>query len=175
MHLKKYYFINKFDSNHIKKVDKNASIIYRNYNSVIDANLLVKIRDFCKKNGRKFFLSNNIKLALKLDLNGVYLPSFNKDFNHLNYLIKKKFIIIGSAHNLKEIRIKEKQKVSQIFISSIFKKEKNYLGIYKFINLSKITKRKIIALGGINENNLKKLNILNVEGIAGISLFKNKN
>jgi len=119
-------------------------------------------------------LSNNIKLALKLDLNGVYLPSFNKDFNHLNYLIKKKFIIIGSAHNLKEIRIKEKQKVSQIFISSIFKNEKNYLGIYKFINLSKITKRKIIALGGINKNNLKKLNILNVEGIAGISLFENK-
>ena len=33
---------------------------------------------FCKKKKIKFFLSNEIKLALKLDLDGVYLPSFNK-------------------------------------------------------------------------------------------------
>ncbi len=173
MHLEKYYFINKFDPNHIKKIDKNISIIYRNYTSKIDTSLLIKIRDFCKRNRRKFFLSNNIKLALKLDLSGVYLPSFNKNFYHLNYIIKKEFIIIGSAHNLKEIRIKEKQNVSQIFISSLFKKEKNYLGFYKFKNLSKLTKKKIIALGGINNNNLKRINILKIKGFAAIRLFGN--
>ena len=117
MHLNKYYFINKFNPDHIKKLDKNVSIIYRNYHSLIDINLLVKIRDFCKKNSRKFFLANNIKLALKLDLDGAYLPSFNNDFRHLNYIYKKKFLIIGSAHNLKEVRYKEKQKVKIIFLS----------------------------------------------------------
>jgi len=174
MHLNKYYFINKFDPYHIKKLDKNISIIYRNYNSALNVNLLIKIRDFCKKNSRKIFLANNIKLALRLDLDGAYLPSFNKDLNHLNYLIKKDFLIIGSAHNVKEIRIKEKQKVSQIFISSIFKKEKNYLGFYKFKILNNMTKKKIIALGGINLNNLKRLKILNISGFAAIGLYKNK-
>ncbi len=172
MHLDKYYFINKFAPNHIKKLDKNISIIYRNYNSSININLLLKIRDFCKKNGRKFYLSNNIKFALKYNLNGVYLPSFNESINHLSYKFKKKFLIIGSAHNLKEIRIKEKQKVNQIFISSIFKKEKNYLGIYKFKKLSKLTKKQTIALGGINKSNLKKIKLLNVAGFAAINLFK---
>ena len=171
MHLKKYYFIYKFDPYHIKKLNKNTSIIYRNYNSIINIGLLIKIRNFCRKNRRKFYLSNNVKLALKLNLDGVYLPSFNKSLKHLNYQIKKDFLIIGSAHNLLEIRIKEKQKISHIFISSIFKKEKNYLGFYKFNNLSKMTKKKVIALGGINNNNVRKINMLNISGFAAIDYF----
>ena len=174
MHLNKYYFINKFDSNHIKKLDKNISIIYRNYGSLVDIKLIIKIRDFCKKNRRKFYLANNVKLALKLCLNGVYLPSFNKDLRHLSYKLKKKFLIIGSAHNLKEIRIKENQKVKEIFLSSIFKKEKNYLGLYKFKLLSKLSKKRIIALGGINKINLKRINLLNIHGFSGISYFDQK-
>ena len=171
MHLNKYYFINKFEPNHIKKLNKNISIIYRNYNSIINVDLLIKIKNFCKKNRRKFYLSNNTKLAVKLNLDGVYLPSFNKSLNHLNFQIKKDFLIIGSAHNLKEIRIKEKQKTSQIFISSIFKKKKNYLGFYKFKNLSKMTKKKVIALGGINNNNIKKISMLDVSGFAAVNYF----
>ena len=171
MHLNKYYFINKFEPNHIKKLDKDISIIYRNYNLPINTNLLIKIRDFCKKNRRKFYLSNNIKLALKFNLNGAYLPSFNTDTKHLNYKIKNNFLLIGSAHNLREIRIKETQKVSQIFVSSLFKLEKNYLGFYKFINLSKLSKSKIVALGGISKNNLKRLSLLKISGYAGIGIF----
>ena len=171
MHLNKYYFINKFNPNHIKKLDKGISIIYRNYNSPLNINLLIKIRDFCKKNRRKFYLSNNVKLALKLNLNGAYLPSFNKDIKHLNYKIKQNFLFIGSAHDLKEIRIKENQKVSQIFISSLFKLEKNYLGFYKFINLSKLSKIKIVALGGISKKNLNRLSMLKISGYAGIGIF----
>ena len=117
-------------------------------------------------------MSNNIKLALKLDLNGVYLPSFNKDFKHLSYNLKKKFIIIGSAHNIKEIKVKELQNASLILLSSLFKKNKNYLGINKFKNLSKHTNKKIIALGGISKSNEKKIRILNCYGFAGISYFK---
>ena len=171
MHLNKYYFINKFDPDHIKKLNKNISIIYRNYRSSIDSNLLIKIRDFCKKHKRNLYLANNIKLAIKYNLDGVYIPSFNNDFKHLNYKTKSNFLIIGSAHNLKEIRIKETQKVSQIFVSSIFRKEKNYLGLYKFKNLSKNTKKKIIALGGINKKNLRKINLLNIAGFSGIRIF----
>ena len=172
MHLNKYYFINKFDPDHIKKLNKNISLIYRNYTSSFDSNLIVKIRNFCKKHNRNLYLANNIRMAIKYNLDGAYIPSFNCDFRHLNYKTKKGFLIIGSAHNLKEIRVKETQRVSQIFISSIFKKEKNYLGIYKFKNLSKNTKKKIIALGGINKRNLSKINLLDVVGIAGIGIFK---
>jgi|TARA_B100001093_G_scaffold207449_1_gene199410 thiamine-phosphate pyrophosphorylase len=170
--LSKYYFINKFDTNCINKQDINTAIIYRNYNSNNNLNTILKIKKHCKKKGYKFFLSNNVKLATKLDLDGAYIPSFNKKVNHLSFSKKKKFVLIGSAHNVTEIRNKELQGVSLIFLSSIFKKNKNYLGINKFKLLSKYSDKKIIALGGISKKNTKRLRLLNCFGFAGISYFE---
>tara|TARA_Y100000741_G_C18056692_1_gene478727 strand:- start:30 stop:548 length:519 start_codon:yes stop_codon:yes gene_type:complete len=169
----KYYFINKFDTNNINKQDKHTIIIYRNYNSKkIDKSLIFKIKRECKKNSNKFYLSNNIKLALKLNLDGAYIPSFNNSLKHLCYSIRKNFRIIGSAHNIKEIKIKEKQKVEKIVLSSLFKKNKNYLGLYKFKLLSKLTERKVIVLGGISKKNIKKIKLLETSEFAGISYFE---
>ena len=171
--IRKYYFINKFETKNIDKQDKQTIIIYRNYSlKRLDEKLIFKIKKYCKKKGNKFYLSNDIKLANKLDLDGAYIPSFNKTTNHLAYSYKQNFILIGSAHNLKEIKVKEKQKVNKIFLSSLFKKNKNYLGINKFKLLSKLTTKKIIVLGGISKKNLKKLKILNQSGFAGISYFE---
>ncbi len=169
----KYYFINKFDTNNIDKQDKNTILIYRNYSlEKIDKLLILKIKNYCKKKSLKFYLSNDIKLAISLDLDGAYIPSFNKDFVHLSYSYKRSFEIIGSAHNLKEIRNKEIQKVRKIFLSSLFKKNKNYLGINRFISLSKLTKKKVVILGGVSKKNLKKLQLLKNNEFAGISYFE---
>ena len=170
----KYYFISNFDTKYINKQDKYTGIIYRNYNSKTKINNLIKFRNYCKNNGYKFYLSNNIKLAIKLDLDGAYIPSFNKDIKHLSFSYKKKFLIIGSAHNNKEIKIKELQNINILFLSSLFKKNKNFLGINKFKLLSKLSNKKIIALGGISNKNIKKLKLLNCFGYAGISHFEKK-
>ena len=168
-----YYFINEFDQNHIGKLHKNIALIYRNYEEKIDEKLIKQIKEFCKKQKRKFFISNNLKIALKLNLDGVYIPSLNKSLRLKNHLLKKKFIILGSAHNIIEIKEKENQGVQAIFISSLFNKKKKYLGLNKFKNLSKFSKKKVIALGGINQANIKKLKLLNIYGYAAISFFKN--
>ena len=172
--LNKYYFINSLDTNNFKKQDKQTIIIYRNYNSSkIDINKLLILKNFFKKRGNKFLIANNFKIALKLGLDGVYLPSFNKKFNHLAYSTFTSFIILGSAHNIKEIRIKELQKVQKIFISSIFKKNNNYLGLYKFKILKNYTKKKVVALGGISKKNIKKIRLINkISSFAGISYFE---
>ena len=117
-------------------------------------------------------MSNNFKLSIKLGLDGAYIPSFNKSTKHLNYKLKRNFTILGSAHNIKEIRLKEIQKVNLIFISSIFKKNKNYLGLYNFINLEKLTNTASVALGGINKKNVRMLNFTKCIGFAGISYFE---
>jgi len=169
----KYYFINTFDTNLINKQDKETAIIYRNYKGLKnEKELILKIKNICKKKGIKFFIANNIKLAFNLNLDGAYIPSFNKNFSHLNYNFRKNFLLIGSAHNLKEIRIKELQKVQAIFISSLFKRNKNYLGVNRFKSISKITKKIIIALGGISKENLKKIKLTKCRFFAGISFFE---
>ena len=109
---------------------------------------------------------------MKLNIDGAYIPSFNNNLRHLSYSIKKKFKIIGSAHNLREIKIKENQNVKKIFLSSLFKRNKNYLGINKFKLISKLTKNKTVALGGISKKNVKKLKLANCYAFAGISFFE---
>ena len=171
--MKKYYFINKFDTNNIDKQDKRTIIIFRNYNSKkVDEMLILKMRNHCRKRSLKFYLSNNIKLAIKLNLDGAYIPSFNRNLNHLPYSLKKNFDIVGSAHNHREIKIKEIQKVQKIFLSSLFKKNKNYLGINKFKYFSNLTKKRVIALGGVTDKNIKKLKLLNGFEFAGITYFQ---
>ena len=134
--------------------------------------LILKIQKYCKKKSLKFYLSNNIKLAIKLNLDGAYIPSFNRNLDHLSYSFKKEFNIIGSAHNLKEIKTKENQNVNKIFLSSLFKKNKNYLGINRFKLLEKLTNKETVALGGISRENLKKLKLVNCFEFAGISFFE---
>ena len=171
--INKYYFINKFDTNSIDKQDNQTAIIYRNYTlSSPEKSLIIKIKNYCTKKNKKFYLSNNVKLAINLNLDGVYIPSFSKSFNHLNYSYKKNFKIVGSAHNLKEMKTKELQKTKKIFLSSLFKKNKNYLGINKFKVISKYTNQKVVALGGISRKNIKKLKLLSNQEFAGISYFE---
>ena len=138
-----FCFISDYKENYIKRLPKNIAIIYRNYKKNINIREINKIKNLCK-NKRKFFLANNIKIAIQLDLDGVYIPSFNKDLK-INYFTKKKnFQILGSAHNILQIRQKERQRVNCIFLSPIFstKKTNNFLGIQKFNNLSNYTKKK---------------------------------
>ena len=170
--IKKYYFIEKFKKSNIDKQDLNTTIVYRNYKKNYRIDEILCLKNYCKKKKLKFLLSNNVKLSIKLNLDGAYIPSFNKNFSHLAYTYKKSFILLGSAHNLKEIRIKEKQNVNKIFVSSIFKKNNKFLGINKFNLLSELSHKEIIALGGISKDNIGLITLTKSTGIAGISFFK---
>ena len=90
---KKYYFIKKFNTTELKNLNSNTSVIYRNYEKIHIITELLKLRTFCKRKGIKLYLSNNIQLAIKLGFDGAYIPSFNKSLRHLNYKLKKNFII----------------------------------------------------------------------------------
>ena len=172
--LKIYYFIDEFNKKEIQKLNRNIILIYRNYRENYNLKLIKKIRNFCFKQKRELYLSNNIKLALKLNLNGVYLPSFNKLCNYKNLHAKKKFKIIGSAHNLHEVKNKENQGCSSIFISPIFKTKKSnyFLNIIRFNLIANKSKKKIVALGGINSSNYKRIRLTKSTALASISWIK---
>ena len=105
-----FYFISKFDKSLINKLDKNIHIIYRNYEKKYKKEEILQIKKICKLQKRKFYLANNLKLAKKLNLDGVYIPSFNKSPMPV-YNKNKNFLILGSAHNLNEINQKKKQNI----------------------------------------------------------------
>ena len=150
-------------------------IIYRNYNTKKRESELVKIAKACKKNRNQLFVSNDVKLAIKVKAEGIYIPSFNKTKGFANFE-KKNIKILGSAHNQKEIQKKISQNCTAIFLSPIFYIEKSnrFLGVHKFNYLAYSNTINIFALGGISENNIHKLKLLNIKGFGGIRLFKKK-
>ena len=170
-----YYFIEQLNKKEILKLNSKVNIIYRNYKKKPDFKELWEIKKICKKTKRKFFIAENIKIASRLNVDGIYIPSFNKSFE-IKYINKKKFEILGSAHNFKELNFKMKQGVKNIFLSPIFKIKKNdrFLNVIKFNLFTKSTFANIIALGGINENNINKLKMVNCSGFAAIRYFKNE-
>ncbi len=170
-----YYFIDKYNIDELTNLGKNINLIFRNYKKKPDTKEIESLKKFCKTKRRSLYLSNNVKLALKFSLDGVYIPSFNNEINFATkYSLPKKFEIIGSAHNINEIRIKKIQKCSKIFLSPIFKTKKSnkFLSVIKFNLITKSQKSNFVALGGINENNYKKLKLLRIIGFAGIQWIK---
>jgi len=174
--LKNFYFIDDFNKDHIRSLNKNISIIYRNYSKKYSQKKILEIKKFCKNIKRKFFLANDINLANKLNLDGVYIPAFNNSFS-VYKLKNKNMILLGSAHNLKEINQKKKQGIDIFFLAPTFKvnKSNNFLDVIKFNILANLLNGKVIALGGINENNIKKIKMLNCYGFASISYIKEHN
>ena len=163
---------------YLKKIKKRKkfTIIYRNKNISENRTDLLLFRKRCKMKAIEFYVANNLNLAVYLRSDGVYLSSHNKSLRVLS-LKKLNFKIIGSAHTHKEIYMKVKQGCKIILLSKLFlvnyDKKSKFLGIIKFNNFLKDFKN-IIPLGGINQNNLTSLKLVNSKGLALMSEIKKK-
>ena len=123
--MRKYYFINKFDTNNIDKQDKQTTIIYRNYSSKLtDQSLILQIKRYCKKKSINFYLSNDIRLAIKLDLDGAYIPAFNKSLNIYPTLLRKTLKLLDQHTTLKRLELKKIKMSEKFFYLLCLKKIK---------------------------------------------------
>ena len=170
-----FIFLDQHNNQIFENNNTYIGIVYRNYNDPKRETELFKIAKACKKKRYQLFVSNDIKLAIKVRADGIYIPSFNRTKKYLN-LEKKNLSILGSAHNQKEICEKISQKCQAVFLSPTFyvKKSINFLNIYKFNYLSRSNTVNILALGGIAEHNVRKLRLLHIKGFGGIGIFKKK-
>jgi thiamine-phosphate pyrophosphorylase len=179
--IKFYFFTDTLDEIIIKNIKnfKKLSFIYKS-ESINDINIanLSTIRKFCKKNKIPFFISDNFRLAEKCKADGIFLSSSYKKIGNI-FLKKNNFKIIGSAHNQFEYFLKERQLCDVIMLSPLFYNKKysqnKILNVCKFNLISMNWEKKICALGGINLNNIKKLNMTKSSAAAFVSLMKNNN
>ena len=153
------------------KINKKINIILRNFKTETISEI-IKYRKKCKEKRIKFYVANNLGIARICNADGLYISSYNKKKNYTN------IPIIGSAHNLKEISEKIRQGCNSIIFSRLFKtnykNKKKFFGVVKF-NLIQINLNKnLVPLGGINSDNLLKLNIVKCEGFALLSEIKKK-
>ena len=168
--------IKDIDLRNIKLINRYI-IIYRNSNKIEDIDRLVKFRRYCKSKKIDFYVSNDEKLASNLKADGLYISAHNTNLR-LAKLKKSNYKIIGSAHNIKELKIKILQGCSSIIFSRLFKVDhpfkRGFLGVIRF-NLFKLSRKEdLIPLGGINLSNLTKLKMVQSNSFALLSEIKKK-
>lgn len=158
--------------NRIKR-NKKISIIYRNNGAKENIEIIRKFKRQCTHKGFKFYVSNDLKLLKYCKADGLYVSSYNKKI-----YLEKNLKLIGSAHSFKEINEKLKQGCKDIFLSRLFKtsykNKATFLGVVKFNLIANKYNLKFIALGGIKDSNLNKLNIVKTKGLALLSEIKKK-
>jgi len=165
-----YFITEKLTELNLDYVKKTGAILILRNPEKFKENDLKKFNNRCSKRNISLFIPNDIKTLFLLRSNKFYISAYNKkQFKHLKK-INPKMEIIGSAHNTAEINEKIQQGCDYIVLSRIFETSNKYkkgnLGTLKFNLLTRNFSKKFIALGGINEKNFRKINILNVHGCA---------
>ena len=138
-----------------------------------------KIKKICKEFKVKFLVNDNVHLAKKLNADGCHLGQSDMDIHKARKLIGNKIIGITCHNSIKLAKTALKNKADYIafgaFYSTSTKKTKYKPSLKILKKVRKITKTPIIAIGGINSNNYKKL-LLNKANLLAISgyIWKNK-
>ena len=138
-----------------------------------------KIKKICKKYKVKFLINDDIFLAKKLDADGCHLGQKDMNIIKARKLIGKKIIGITCHNSIRLAKIALENKANYIafgaFNLSKTKKTKYKASFDLLKKAKKITKKPIVAIGGINSNNYKKL-LLNKANLLAISgyIWKNK-
>ena len=138
-----------------------------------------KIKKICKKFNIKFLINDDVILAKKLNADGCHLGQNDMSILEARKLIGNKIIGITCHNSIKFARVAIKNKADYIAFGAFnFSKTKRvkYKASIKLLNKArKITKTPIVAIGGINSNNYKKL-LLNKANFLAISgyIWNNK-
>tara|TARA_B100000886_G_scaffold100891_1_gene67050 strand:- start:164 stop:778 length:615 start_codon:yes stop_codon:yes gene_type:complete len=138
-----------------------------------------KIKKICKKFKVKFLINDDVFLTKKLDADGCHLGQNDMNIHKARKLIGKKIIGITCHNSIKLAKAALENKADYIAFGAFYStstkkaKYKPTLGILEKVR--KITKTTIVAIGGINSNNYKKL-LLNKANLLAISgyIWKNK-
>ena len=142
-------------------------------------NIGKKIKKICKKYKTKFIINDDVFLAKKLDADGCHLGQKDMSLSTARKLLRKKIIGITCHNSIRLAKFAIKNKADYLafgaFNISKTKKTKYKANLSLLKKIKKITKTPIVAIGGINSDNYKKL-LLNKANFLAISgyIWNNK-
>ncbi len=175
--------INKFFYNNLIKVLKQKKVGFfqlRLKKVSYKKKLMIgkKIKKICKKFNVKFLINDDVYLAKKLNADGCHLGQKDMNIVDARKVIRNKIIGITCHNSIKLAKIAINNKADYIafgaFNSSKTKKVKYKASINLLKKARKIIKTPIVAIGGIDKNNYKKL-LLNKANFLAISSYIWKN
>ena len=133
-----------------------------------------KIKKICKENRVKFLINDDPILTKKLNADGCHLGQKDMSIVKAKKIIPNKIIGITCHNSIRLAKNAIKNKASYLafgaFFSTKTKKTKYKANIKILFKVKKITKTPIVAIGGINNTNYRKL-LLNNSNFLAMSSY----
>ena len=138
-----------------------------------------KIKKICKKYNVKFIINDDPNLALKVKADGCHLGQKDMSIENAKKILKNKIIGVTCHNSVKLAKSALLNGANYIAIGAFYqtktKKVKHRANLQTLKKIKKQINLPVVAIGGINEKNYKKL-LLNKADFLAISsyIWKNK-
>ena len=138
-----------------------------------------RILKICKKNNVKLIINDNPYLATKVNADGCHLGQHDMDISEAKKILKNKIIGVTCHNSIKLAKYASSNGANYIAVGAFYKtrtKKVIHKADIKTLNkIKKSVKIPVVAIGGINHKNYKKL-LLNKADFLAISgyIWNNK-
>lgn len=152
----------------------------KNLNNDLFLEEAITLKNLCNKYKIPFIVNDNIEITLKSNADGIHIGQEDDDIKEVKKIIGNNKIIGVSVQNVEQAIIAEKNGASYLGVGAVFKtktkKDAKYVPYEVLKSICENVSIPVVAIGGINKNNIIKLAGTKIDGIAMVSeIFRAKN
>lgn len=139
-----------------------------------------KLKELCNRHNVPYVVNDCVEIALAIDADGVHVGQSDIKGRDIRNMIGKDKILGISAGTVEEAIAAEQAGADYIGVGAVFgtstKKNARNLTVEKLKEITASVSIPVVAIGGINENNVMELSGSGIQGIAVISaIFASEN
>lgn len=140
----------------------------------------IKIKELCKKYNVPFIINDNVEIALKSNADGIHVGQDDMNAKEVRKLIGNDKILGISVQTVEQALLAQEQGANYLGVGSIFtttsKDDAKNVSINTLKEICNAVNIPVVAIGGIDKDNIKQLSKTGINGIAVISaIYANKN
>lgn len=136
-------------------------------------NLATKVKVITDKYNIPLIINDRIDIALAVDAAGVHIGQNDLSCKIARDILPKGKIVGVSAHNLNEALKAQEEGATYLGCGAMFstatKKDVSLLDKFELINIKNNISIPVVAIGGINKENISSLKDTNIDGVAVVS------
>ncbi|CUO21792.1 thiamine phosphate synthase [Clostridium disporicum] len=133
----------------------------------------VRLRELTRKYDVKFIINDRVDIAMLCDADGVHVGQSDIPADKVRQLLGPNKIIGVSARTVEEARTAKENGADYLGVGAMFttttKLDAKAISIEKLMEIKENVNLPIVAIGGLNLNNIEMLKQCNIDGYAVVS------
>ena len=133
----------------------------------------IEIKSVCSRYGVPLIINDNVDIMLKSGADGVHIGQNDMDLNTVRGIVGEDKIIGVSSHNVEEALEAERDGADYLGVGAAFqtgsKGDASVIDHSVYKDICGSVKIPVVAIGGINKDNLSELEGSGISGVAVIS------